>query len=132
MCTWWAESTAMVEKILSALSPIFVVVLNAPCQARWDDHVVPASVETETHALVGVGCRRRRVVLRVHVDPRAIRGAGVIIREDVLRRPGVPAVEAAVDARVQLGRTSADLPVVQGPRVAHGVRHVAGGTSVGS
>src|SRR5919198_71432 len=51
MCTWCPESTVMVEKILSALSPIFVVWSNAPCQARWEVHVLPWSVDVETHAL---------------------------------------------------------------------------------
>jgi hypothetical protein len=42
----------IVEKILSALSPIFVAESNDPCHARWDVQVVPPSLETETHALL--------------------------------------------------------------------------------
>ncbi|HYX79918.1 MAG TPA: hypothetical protein VE976_04835 [Actinomycetota bacterium] len=52
MCTWCAASTEIVEKILSALSPIFVVASKAPCHARLEFHVVPPSVETDTQALL--------------------------------------------------------------------------------
>src|ERR1043166_9009356 len=37
-CTWCAASTVIVEKILSALSPTFVVASKAPCHARCDVH----------------------------------------------------------------------------------------------
>src|SRR6266576_1126418 len=36
----------------SSLSPIFVTVSKAPCQARVGVHVVPPSLETETQALL--------------------------------------------------------------------------------
>ena len=52
MCTWWLESTVIVEKILSALSPIFVVASKAPCHARWDVQVAPPSVDADTQALL--------------------------------------------------------------------------------
>ena len=52
MWIWCAESTVMVEKILSALSPIFVTGSNAPCHARCGVQVIPPSVETDTQALL--------------------------------------------------------------------------------
>src|SRR5919201_4270299 len=52
MCTWCPESTVMVEKILSALSPILVVGSNAPRHARCEVQVVPPSLETDTQALL--------------------------------------------------------------------------------
>ena len=47
------------------------------------------------------------------------------VGESVLRRPVIPAVEAAIDAAMQDGSAAADLTVVERPRVADGVRHVA-------
>ena len=48
----------------------------------------------------------------------------MVVGEAVLRCPRRPAVEAAVDARVQHGGSQANLPVVERAGVADGVRYV--------